>query len=168
VLGLFKKKVPVEHVARDMAVMLGGVLRGLFLSQSMHGRSHPSFDGEAVIFTYILGWYAIQNSDLNRVDKHKCSAKLGTAWLAELEIEDHNLLVMQRHLHQRLIEYRDALFSGKGGGPLEQLSLQLLGYVRSETSNQVEFIREAVDAATVAVHALQTFLSDVSREHKLV
>jgi hypothetical protein len=168
VFGLFKKSLELKAVVSDLAEDLGGVRDGIDGLASSDGTSkHPTYPSEASAFVYVLGWFAVQTSELSDSDKHRFSAELTGLWARNIR-GSKNELEMLKFLQQRLAAYRQALNSGKGRDWAAKLVYHFLQYLGADSPDHVPLQGGLYATIPVSVGALRDFLSGVSRSYKFV
>ena len=168
VFGFLKKALELKAVVSDLAEDLGGVRHGIDgLASSDSISQHPTYATEASAFVYVLGWFAVQTSDLSDSDKHRFSAELTGLW-AKSNRSANSQLETLRFLQERLGAYRQALNDGKGRDWAAKLVFHFLQYLNADSPDHVPLQGGLYATVPTSVGALRDFLTGVNKTYKFV
>lgn len=166
--GLFKKPLPLTTVLADLVDMLSRVrasVDGLAKAEGIDRA--PGYGTEALAFVYIMGWYAIQTSDLSVADRHRFSAEL-TGALAKEEGTGDKSLQMLKLLQERVGAYNYALNHGKGRDWAAKIVFQFMQYLGADSPEHVGAQVALYASAPQHISALKNFLNGVNKAYKFV
>jgi len=168
--GLFKKPLPFGTVFEDLVEMLARIqesVNGLASEEGMH--TSENYDVETHAFAYILGWYAIQASNLGLADKQRFSAELTGAVAKQMSRGDTTKQIeLIRLLQERIGAYRHALEEGKGRDRAARLVFRFMEYIGTDNPEQVGVQAALYVAVPNHITALKDFLTDINKTYKLI
>ena len=166
--GLFKKPMPLRTVVADMVDMLSRIRATVDeLARAEAIDRATDYEPEASAFIYILGWHAIQISDLSPTDRHRFAAELTGAFANKMGSGDE-ALQMLKLLQERISSYNYALNHGKGRDWAAKLVFQFIHYLGADSAEHVGVQAALYVLAPQHISALRDFLSDLNKTYKFV
>ena len=167
-LGFFKKKIDFETVLHGFADDLSRVKNSVDDLAGESGlRKMANYEMEAAALIYVLGWLAIQTSNLGASDKHRFSSELTGEWSKRMNGGPETIETI-KFLQSRILLYRDAMDKGQGRDWMARLSIKFLEHFGANTQEHVAIMGTLYVVVPQYLQSMGSFLSNVSKQYKFV
>ncbi len=165
--GLGNKAIPIGQVTSDMFADIGlvrGSIDELIESEAIHSEQYI---GEREAFLYVLGWLAIQTSNLGAGDKHRFSAELTGAWSQSMG-DDADPIQATQFLQERIRLYRNALQNSDASTWATKCIAQFLYQLKLNTNEHVALMAALSALLAGMIDAETSFLNEIAKKFKFV
>lgn len=169
-LGFFKKPLQLGTVLVDLVAMLHRMRKTVDSLASDEGIDKTeNYPAEASAFVYILGWFAIQSSDLSFANKQRFSAELTGTVAKDMSPGNTAMqIALIKLLQERIGAYHYALDHGKGRDWAAKLVFRFMEYLGADTPEHVGMQAALCGAAPSHIAALKDFLTGINKTYKFV
>lgn len=167
IFGLGKKTISLTQVTSDMFADIGSVRGSIDDLIESENIQSEEYIGEREGFLYMLGWLAIQTSNLSAGDKHRFSAELTDAWSQSMGGKGDQLQVMQ-FLQDRIRLYRDILKNSNTNTWAVECVSQFVYQLGLEPSKHVALMAALSTLTPGVIDAETRFLNETTKKFKFV